>query len=395
MRSTLSRIGGLFISRSVLFLMSVFFAFACIGALSAHADTNNMPCSGAASSSSSALDCVSTPTMRVNVRDVFDEISRARSESASTTSSVSGSTTSTSTIPGGIAGIFDNIPDIGDLIDRATSTATSTSGLGAQIADSITQSGGISGNGTSAIGPFVKCVLLQGMGWPIPTYSSECPPPGGTTTPNSTRVVLVKNTIGGEGAFGFTIAGTQSGTTTVTTSGNTATVQFLVNPGSFTISEDALGAGWTQTGRVCISNATTTGAVSGALGWQFTISSGDTVTCTFTNMSSTTPGGGGGCTENCGGGGCVSNCGGGGTPSGGVSSGGGGGGGGNGPISTAGPVLGGGGFSPGEVLGNTIEMPGVPNTGAGDSTDTRLILLYSGFAMLLGASYIVLARKKI
>jgi hypothetical protein len=87
--------------------------------------------------------------------------------------------------------------------------------------------------------------------------------------------------------------------------------------------------------------------------------------------ATTTPGGGGGCTANCGGGG---NPGGGGTPGGGSSGGGGGGGGGNGPI------LGGGGFSPGEVLGNTIsnpELPGVPNTGAGDATGTLLVLIAS------------------
>jgi hypothetical protein len=59
--------------------------------------------------------------------------------------------------------------------------------------------------------------------------------------------------------------------------------------------------------------------------------------------------------------------------------------------------MGGGGFSPGEVLGNTIDLPavpGIPNTGAGDPL-TRMVLTYSGVVLILGLAYTIVNRKHI
>jgi hypothetical protein len=375
--------------------------FAFIGTLSAHADSRNIPCSTDASGTVSVLDCLSSVSTRIDPRDVFDAIDQARSSgdgASSSTAALSGSASTSVPSASELQGSLPGIPDASDLNGligsiASSTSGTSTQGMGSAIAEAVT--GASSGGGTSDIGPFIKCVLLANMGWPIPTYSTECNT--ASTTPNQTRIIIVKNTINGNGTFSFSVAGVQSATTSITTAGNTGSVQFIVRPGSFTIAEDMPGAGWTQSGRGCTVNATSTGSANGTFGWQVNLSQGDVVTCVFTNTASTTPGGGGGCTENCGGGGtpgggggCTENCGGGGTPGG--SSGSGGAGGGNGPI-----VMGGGGFSPGEVLGNTIDLPavpGIPNTGAGDPL-TRMVLTYSGVVLILGLAYTIVNRKHI
>ncbi len=329
-----------------------------------------------------------------DVGDVFGTVRRL----SALTVTAGASAAASSTGPG-VPDVPNIFPDIAGLLaGAASSTATSTgglgssitgmvngvvgssstSGLGAQIAAAIT--GGASG--TSNIGPSIKCDLLSGIGWPIPAFSSECN--ASTSTPQgSARIILIKHTIG------FTIAGVSNGTTSIETSVGTGTIQLLVRPGTISITEDA-ATGWTQTSRGCVSSssATSTGTVSGALGWSIGIAANDVVTCTFENsVSTTTPGGGGGCVDNCGGstggGGCVDNCGGGGNPGSGSSNGGGstGGGGSNGPI------LGGGGFSPGEVLGaSTSALPGIPNTGAGGNAERTAVLLIVSLGVALAGA---------
>lgn len=334
--------------------------------------------------------------------DVFDIVRRGSALTSTGASSVS---TTVPTIPN----ILNTIPDVGAIIAGASSTGTSTSGLGSSIVDTVNSTlgsttlsglgaqiaaaitGGATGTGTSDIGPFIKCVLIAPIGWPLPTYSTEC----NATTTNKARLTIIKNTVGGNGTFGFTISGSASASTSITTSSGTGTVQFLASPGTFDITE-LTQSGWVQSSRGCRSQAaSSTGGVSGTLGWSVLLQAGDDIVCTFVNSATSTatttnPGGGGGCVENCGGGGgCVANCGsGGGNPAGGVS---GGGGGGNGPVSTTGPILGGGGFSPGQVLGNTIDIPGVPNTGAGGSASSTYMLLLASLALAVCGTR--LARK--
>lgn len=313
-----------------------------------------------------------------NVRDITPDVREilaavATSSNASTSTSGLGST-------------------ITDAVNDAMGSSTG-SGLGEAIADAIT--GGSDGTGTSDIGPFIKCVLLSGIGWPIPTYATECPIDT-TTPPTKGTLTIVKNTIGGNGDFGFTLSGHGSATTTLSTSGGTASVDFILDPGIFTIAEDLFATStWSQTGRGCILNATTTGSTSGELGWRFSISAGQHITCTFmnaaTSTSATTPPGGDGCVENCGGGGppgCVSNCGDGGNlPDSDVSPGG------------NGRIIGGGGFAPGEVAGESISVPdiaspGVPNTGRGGAVNTTLIALLISLAFMTSGAWSIYATRR-
>lgn len=327
------------------------------------------------------------------VRDVFDQILRVRDTTSAT--AIPGTDASSTVQTPFSSSLRDLIPDVRGIIAGASTTASSTSqgglgsgivdmvntvlgsstvsgGMGAQIADSIT--GATTGNGTANFGPFIKCVLIAPIGWPLPTYSTEC----NATTTNKARLTIIKNTVNDNGSFDFTISGSGNASTSLTTSGNTARVQFLADPGTYVIAELAR-QGWMQTARGCSSqNASSTGAATGDLGWSVSVSAGDDIVCTFVNTASSTPtGGGGGCTEN-----CTTGGGGGSTPTGGGS-------GGSSPTgggSGGGPSGGGGGSNPpGEVLGNTITvptaMPGIPNTGAGGSAAGTIMMLLVSFAI--------------
>jgi uncharacterized protein (TIGR03437 family) len=101
---------------------------------------------------------------------------------------------------------------------------------------------------------------------------------GATTTCTFTNTLLgaikvVKNTIGGNGTFGFI---SNFGFTSLTTVGGTAsqTITNLTPGGLFSVSE-TVPTGWTQTSAVCSSG--TPGAVS--------VAPGVTTTCTFTNAA--------------------------------------------------------------------------------------------------------------
>ncbi|WKE65662.1 hypothetical protein PVT67_18690 [Gallaecimonas kandeliae] len=87
------------------------------------------------------------------------------------------------------------------------------------------------------------------------------------------QIILVKNTVGGDGTFTFnhSIAGLDS---SLTTSGNTAQdASDPLVPGTYSISEN-VPAGWDLTGSSCDD-----GSAPGAIDLQ----AGETVTCTFTN----------------------------------------------------------------------------------------------------------------
>ena len=102
-------------------------------------------------------------------------------------------------------------------------------------------------------------------------------PIGGTTyycvgfnVPKTGSIKVIKNTVGGDGTFNFT---GNTGVTTITTSGNTAsqTVSLLVGS-NYNISETTQD-GWTQTSAAC-DNGTPD---------AITVLAGQTTTCTFVN----------------------------------------------------------------------------------------------------------------
>lgn len=201
---------------------------------------------------------------------------------------------------------FVSIPDIRDLLadisnlfsgfgtTSATSTASATSttsdvfGIALGIPDIISDV--LSGKlPTSSIGPFVKCELLAGMGWPIPTFSSECPlgsNPPNQPPPGRALLTIVKNSVGGNSTFDFSISGSNIGTTSVATSGGTGSVNIILNPGTTTVSENAV-SGWILSSLGCTANATSTGSASGSSGWQVVLGVGSHAICTFTNTRAT------------------------------------------------------------------------------------------------------------
>lgn len=97
---------------------------------------------------------------------------------------------------------------------------------------------------------------------------------------------IVKNTVGGDDTFNFTVTGTPTAppvpNPSITTSGGTgSTPIYAVEPGTYTITEGAVPAGWTFSGATCsVNGGTATAYTPGA-----NLVLGDTtdVVCTFTN----------------------------------------------------------------------------------------------------------------
>lgn len=269
------------------------------------------------------------------------------------------------------------------------STSTVTLDL---ASTSVSRIGGI-------IGLFVKCQVLAHIGWPLPSYLSECSatstPP--TPPPSTALLTIVKHTIDFDDIFGFTLEGVSPGTTSITTSDGVGSIHLIVDSGTTTLSEDAR-SGWVLGNFGCARNAFTTGFAVGSSSWTLYLPSGAEATCDFTN---TFIGGQGGGDDGDGGGG---------PPGGGENPPGGGGGppgggsnppsgGGNGPIAGS---LGAGGGEPPAVLGSaTTTLPQVegvggynpemPNTGAGGNALAMLLTLLASFVGAL-ASFIGFAR---
>lgn len=93
-----------------------------------------------------------------------------------------------------------------------------------------------------------------------------------TNTRKTGTIKIIKNTIGGDAIFGFTVSGQSSSTPSITTSSGTASTTVTVNTGIYGISESPL-IGWDNTGASCDSGTPA----------SFSVNSGETVICTFTN----------------------------------------------------------------------------------------------------------------
>ncbi|HLY82426.1 MAG TPA: hypothetical protein VKQ71_05540, partial [Acidimicrobiales bacterium] len=93
---------------------------------------------------------------------------------------------------------------------------------------------------------------------------------------------IVKNTLGGDGTFGYTVGGPTPLTPDVTTSSGTGSTQnFIVDPGTYTITESTSPSGWTFVGATCSLNGGT--ATTYTQGSTLTIGATDHLVCTFTN----------------------------------------------------------------------------------------------------------------
>jgi hypothetical protein len=91
------------------------------------------------------------------------------------------------------------------------------------------------------------------------------------------KIVLVKNTIGGNDTFGFTMTGTglPANQNLVTSNGTQSQIFENLNPdNTYTIAETGIPAGWANTGASC-DQGETIGDID--------LEPGETVTCTFTN----------------------------------------------------------------------------------------------------------------
>jgi hypothetical protein len=113
------------------------------------------------------------------------------------------------------------------------------------------------------------------------TPASFTVPIGGTVTCSFTntaqgRIQINKTAVGGNGTFGFTIAGPSGSTPTITTTGGAGTTgPITVTAGTYSVSESSLPPGWVPSSASCS---------SGTPG-SFTVPAGATVTCSFTNTA--------------------------------------------------------------------------------------------------------------
>ena len=92
-------------------------------------------------------------------------------------------------------------------------------------------------------------------------------------------LTIVKNTVGGNGTFIFTVSGPTPSTPDITTSGLTGTTGALeVNAGSYSVTEEEAGSSWDFTSASCDNGSPSGSTVSG-----IDVPLGADVTCTFTN----------------------------------------------------------------------------------------------------------------
>lgn len=88
------------------------------------------------------------------------------------------------------------------------------------------------------------------------------------------KIKIVKNTLGGDDTFGYTVTGPTSSSQSITTTSDSGSVgPFTVTAGGYSVSESTVPAGWDLTSATCDSGTPA----------SFTIGAGTTVTCTFTN----------------------------------------------------------------------------------------------------------------
>jgi Domain of unknown function (DUF5011)/HYR domain/Putative peptidoglycan binding domain len=89
--------------------------------------------------------------------------------------------------------------------------------------------------------------------------------------PTTGTLTIVKNTTGGNGAFTFALSATTS-VPSITTASGSGTTSLAIVPGTFSLSEN-VPSGWNLTSAVCSSGSPA----------SFTITAGNTITCTFAN----------------------------------------------------------------------------------------------------------------
>jgi hypothetical protein len=117
-------------------------------------------------------------------------------------------------------------------------------------------------------------------------------PPSGAIIPSST-ITIIKNTVGGDGTFGYTTTGgggLPPSFNITTSSGTGQAVNNGINPGSYTIDETTLPGGWSF---VAPLSCTTTGGATAApdastptqADITIPIAGGASVTCTYTNRA--------------------------------------------------------------------------------------------------------------
>ena len=148
---------------------------------------------------------------------------------------------------------------------EATTTVTLDAGAYEVTENAVAGYGGSASagcSGTIAIGEEKDCVITND---------------DGTAT-----ITIVKNTVGGEGSFDFTVS---DGETTIEgpsieTSGNTGTVDVIVDAGTYYVTE-TVPANWDLTSMVCDEE----GIEVDNSDSEVVLAVGDTVTCTFTNTS--------------------------------------------------------------------------------------------------------------
>jgi hypothetical protein len=93
---------------------------------------------------------------------------------------------------------------------------------------------------------------------------------------------IVKNTVGGDSTFGFNVTGPTPLTPSLTTVNGTKDTGLLaVTTGTYSVTENSVPSGWTQTNSTC-----TNGQASFSTS-NFSVGAGETITCTFTNTRDT------------------------------------------------------------------------------------------------------------
>jgi uncharacterized repeat protein (TIGR01451 family) len=98
-----------------------------------------------------------------------------------------------------------------------------------------------------------------------------------TNTRDTGTITIIKNAIGGNDTFGFTIGGETGFTPTIDTTQNNSTGLITVATGFYTVSESSIPTGWNLTSASCVDDTKTEVTTS------FSVDKGDNITCTFTN----------------------------------------------------------------------------------------------------------------
>ncbi len=111
---------------------------------------------------------------------------------------------------------------------------------------------------------------------------------GTTTNPGDDEATLwiVKNSVGGNGTFAFSVNGGASSSLT-TTNGWATSSAMTIDAGTTTVSEGAL-SGWNTTGISCMRGTQSVGSTTGSGMQSFVAADDDQIICTFINTATST-----------------------------------------------------------------------------------------------------------